>query len=97
MLQKRKDESWRKHPRYMADASGLFGGPPGLACQNCKKSTYELFYGHCRPCAAEKEIPREMAAPQVFHDALEKGSTTVMEAPPKRWYPLWHWRRWISR
>ena len=91
-----KKEAWRKHPRYLADAGGLFGAPPQLKCRGCKKLDYELFYGHCKKCAEAEGIPMRTAEPQAFHDALDSGTSTVLEGAPRKWYPWWHWRRWFG-
>src|SRR3989338_2224026 len=88
---------WKKHPRYLADAGGLFCAPPQLVCQNCKKNDYELFYGHCRNCAEEKNIPQNTAKPEKFNKALSSGCSTIMEGVPKNWYPWWSWRHWFNR
>lgn len=88
---------WMRHPRYLADAGGLFGAPPQLRCQYCFKNDYELFYGHCRPCADNKNIPQKVAPVEVFNRTIERGSTTVMQGAPKEWWPWWHWRRWFVK
>ena len=92
----RNRESWRKHPQYLADASALFGGHPRLTCRGCKKKDYELFFGHCKPCAIAKDIPRNTASPQNFHDSVNSGSLDVVKGVPSTMYPLWHWRRWFG-
>ena len=89
-------KEWERHPRYLADAGGLFGAPPRLKCQYCGKNDYELFYGHCRACADTKGVPKKTAELQAFHDALNGGSSTVLDGAPKRWYKWWHWRRWFG-
>lgn len=92
---KQGDEDWRKHPRYLADAGGLFGAPPGLVCVCCDKKDWELFYGHCRQCADTKSIPQKMPHPQKFHDTLSAGTSIVVEGLPKKSYAWWHWRHWF--
>jgi hypothetical protein len=88
-------KDWRQHPQYLADFSGLFGGPPRLECRGCKKTTYELFYGHCKPCAKSHNIPLKTAEPQAFHDAMQSGAPAVIKGIPAQWHPWWHWRRWF--
>jgi hypothetical protein len=85
-----------KHPRYLADAGALFGAAPRLKCQGCARSAYELFYGHCHDCADTRDIPKKTAEPQAFHDALDNGTSTVVEGLPARLHPWWHWRRWFG-
>jgi len=74
-------EDWATYPRYRADAGGLFGAPPTLRCRdtNCGAKTYELFYGHCKMCAKKKGIPINVAPPENFHRALERGTTVVTD------------------
>jgi len=93
---------WEKHPVYLADMSALFGGRPNLKCQYCGGADYELFYGHCQKCAETKGVPKRTAKPQEFHDALNRGTSTVIKGIPegfsaqKKKYHWWHWRRWFS-
>ena len=89
-------KEWQRHPRYLADAGGLFGAPPRLKCQYCSGKCYELFYGHCRACAITGDVPQNVAEPQTFHDALRAGSTVVIESGPKLPTPWWHWRSWFA-
>ncbi|HXV27120.1 MAG TPA: hypothetical protein VD862_03825 [Candidatus Paceibacterota bacterium] len=91
------EPEWKKHPRYLADAGGLFGAPPNLQCRYCGKKGWELFYGHCRSCAREKGVPMQMAEPVDFHRTVNEGSLLVMDGRPMRWYPWWHWRRWFGK
>ncbi len=90
-------EEWHKHPEYLADMGGLCGAPPELKCQYCEKKDYELFYGHCKKCAVEKNIPRNTAEPEEFHKAVEEGEPTVVKGPPQHFFPWWHWHRWFPR
>ena len=101
-------EEWRKHPKFLADGGGLFGAPPNLVCQYCDKTCYVLFYGHCKECAKNKNIPRESTSPQEFHDTFNKGTTTVITGAPKEWNNKWwrlkhwfskwlNWKRWFSK
>jgi len=78
---RRRRVDWTRHPRYLADAGGLFGAAPRLKCrgEDCGKTTHELFYGHCHTCAEEKGIPIQVASPEEFHKALEKGTTAVID------------------
>jgi hypothetical protein len=62
---------------YLADMGGLFGAPPTLTCQCCKKKDWELFYGHCKSCAKEKSIPLEMVSVEKFHESANQGSRYV--------------------
>ncbi len=77
---RRRREDWTRHPPYLADAGGLFGAAPRLKCRgrNCGKATHELFYGHCRPCAERKGIPIQVASPEEFRKALDRGTTAVI-------------------
>lgn len=89
-------QEWKKHPQYLADVGGLFGAPPRLKCLCCEQSDYELFYGHCRKCAESKDIPRETASIEKFHEAVESGTPVVVEEAPSRVRAWWHPRRWLS-
>jgi hypothetical protein len=92
-----KDQEYiTKHPQYLADGGGLFGAPPQLVCQYCGKRDYELFYGHCRPCAKLNNVPMKMPEPQAFHDAFAKGTSTIIEGMPKEWTPSL-WQRLLSK
>lgn len=72
--------SWLKHPRYIADPGGLFGAPPRLECRRCSGSAYELFYGHCKVCCGERDIPMSSLEPQDFHEQMGKGFPAVSSA-----------------
>lgn len=94
-MDKNKAETeWKKHPKYMADAGGLFGAPPQLVCQYCHGKDYELFYGHCRECAEKNNIPQTIAEVEKFQKAIDSGSTTVIEYESRKW---WSWRYWFNR
>jgi hypothetical protein len=90
-----KDKNdWRKNPVYLADIGGLFGAPPNLKCVECGTVDYELFYGHCKKCAQEKNIPQNVSEPEEFHEAVKQGSPIVVKTT-KEIYPWWHFRRWF--
>lgn len=77
---RRRRVDWRRHLPYLADPGGLFGAAPLLECkgEQCGKATHELFYGHCRPCAERKGIPIQVASPEEFRKAIDRGANAVI-------------------
>ncbi len=96
-----RKEEWERHPIYIGDVGALCGARPNLKCRYCSMADYELFYGHCQECADKKDVPKNRAPPQEFHDAYHKGRGVVIKGKPEEWdqkkqYPWWQFWRWFS-
>jgi len=99
---------WENNPAYIICVGALCGGPPSLKCVSCGKTDYELFYGHCKNCAKEKEIPQDIPGDNSEFDGAvdgalfmikkklpEKDAESIVIKRTKDLYPWWHWRRWL--
>jgi len=81
-LKKHEYRQSEYHP-YLADMGGLFGARSNLHCVECRFPSHELFYGLCKKCAIDHNVPMKTPSPHIFQKTMDVGQQFVIRVDDK--------------